>query len=226
MQSNTDTDDEPNMAPTENDHNATGAQPPPPPPSGSSRPRRLQRSADRKIGGVDGGLAEYFDIDPVIARLGFIIALFAGGAGVIAYVIAWVILPESDDEPTPGASGSIDRSTVLAVALLSIAIAIGIADSFDGGFVTALVLVAAGFYLLHQRPFSQAGSDATLIEGADPTAHAPVPRPDSEGDAAPPPTGPTTFSGYDEPPPHRTNPRAARNASAEVPLWSRGPRSR
>lgn len=221
MHSNTDTDDEPDMAPTKNDDDATGAQPPPPPQSGSSRPRKLQRSADRKIGGVAGGLAEYFDIDPVIARLGFIVALFAGGAGVIAYLIAWIVLPESDDEPTPGASRSVDRSTVLGVALLSIAIVIGIADTFDGGLVTALVLVAAGFYLLHQRPFSPATSDATIIEGADPTAHDAERRPDSGWTAAPPPTGPTTFSGYDEPPPSDGPPPPDRPSPPKPPRSER-----
>jgi phage shock protein PspC (stress-responsive transcriptional regulator) len=44
------------------------------------------------IGGVCGGFAEYFDIDPVIVRLIWIAAGLAG-AGILAYIIAWIIIP-------------------------------------------------------------------------------------------------------------------------------------
>ena len=99
---------------------------------------------------------------------------------------------------------------MLAVALLSIAIAIGIADTFDGGVVTALVLVGAGFYLLHQRPFSQPDSDSTIIDGAGPAPSAPERTPTPAWDAPPPPGGPTNFSGYDDPPPPGKPPRRER----------------
>ncbi|MCQ2136304.1 MAG: PspC domain-containing protein [Bacteroidales bacterium] len=62
--------------------------------------KRLYRSAtDRKIGGVCAGLAKYFNIDPTIVRLLWIIALFCMGGGLLAYLIAWVIIP---DEPFNG----------------------------------------------------------------------------------------------------------------------------
>lgn len=129
-----------------------GAPPPPPTPTPTpERPARLTRSADRKIAGVAGGIAEYFQIDPVIVRLGFVIAMFAGGTGLLAYAIAWIVLPESTDPPT-GRETRIDRSTVLAVALLILAVGVGLRGPFDGGIVTALLLLGAGLYLLHQRP--------------------------------------------------------------------------
>ncbi len=60
---------------------------------------------DRVIAGVAGGLAEYFKIDPVLTRLGFVLFTFAGGAGLLVYVIAWIIIPErplpGETEPTP-----------------------------------------------------------------------------------------------------------------------------
>ncbi|MCX6252754.1 MAG: PspC domain-containing protein [Bacteroidetes bacterium] len=58
-------------------------------------PRRLYRSTtDKKIGGVCGGLAEYFDIDPLLIRLLFVIVALVGGGGVLLYIILWIITPE------------------------------------------------------------------------------------------------------------------------------------
>ena len=60
------------------------------------RRRRLQRSADARIGGVCGGIAEYFDIDPTATRLLWVLLSIFPGAiicGVIAYVVAWFIIP-------------------------------------------------------------------------------------------------------------------------------------
>ncbi len=54
---------------------------------------RLYRSrTDRKIAGVCGGLAAYFDIDPVIIRLCWIFFFFWFGAGVFMYLIAWIVI--------------------------------------------------------------------------------------------------------------------------------------
>ncbi len=55
--------------------------------------KRLYRnSRDGKLGGVCAGLGDYFNIDPVIIRLAFILLLFTGG--LLAYFIAWIIVPE------------------------------------------------------------------------------------------------------------------------------------
>ncbi len=48
---------------------------------------------NRKIGGVCGGIGEYFNIDPTVIRLAWIIFALAGGAGIIGYLIAWAIIP-------------------------------------------------------------------------------------------------------------------------------------
>ena len=56
--------------------------------------KRLYKSfADRKICGVCGGIAEYFGIDPTVIRLGWIIFCLMGGSGVLAYIIAALIMP-------------------------------------------------------------------------------------------------------------------------------------
>jgi phage shock protein C len=55
----------------------------------------LYRSKNNKIiAGVCSGIAEYFNIDPTIVRLLWLLLALSGGAGVIAYIIAWVIIPE------------------------------------------------------------------------------------------------------------------------------------
>lgn len=60
--------------------------------------KKLLRSVrDRKLGGVCGGLAEYFDIDPTIVRLAWaFVSLVSVGVGVLAYFIAWIIVPEDN----------------------------------------------------------------------------------------------------------------------------------
>jgi phage shock protein C len=59
-------------------------------------PKKLYRSrSDRKLAGVCGGIGEYFEIDPVLIRLLWIFFTLAGGGGVLAYIIAWLVVPES-----------------------------------------------------------------------------------------------------------------------------------
>lgn len=48
---------------------------------------------DKKIGGVCGGIAEYFDIDSTMVRLGWILFMLIAGSGILAYFIAWLIMP-------------------------------------------------------------------------------------------------------------------------------------
>ncbi|MEJ0073779.1 MAG: PspC domain-containing protein [Candidatus Saccharibacteria bacterium] len=57
--------------------------------------KRLYRStSDRMIAGVCGGLAEYFDIDPVIVRVLALVLLFGAGSGLLAYILLWIVVPE------------------------------------------------------------------------------------------------------------------------------------
>lgn len=59
--------------------------------------KKLYRSnTDKKIAGVCGGIAEYFDIDATIIRIIFLILLFPGGfPGLVPYLILWVLIPEA-----------------------------------------------------------------------------------------------------------------------------------
>ena len=64
----------------------------------SASSKRLYRSRKNKVlGGVCGGLGEYFDIDPSLIRLIWLLVVFMGGSGVLIYIILWIVLPEGEN---------------------------------------------------------------------------------------------------------------------------------
>jgi len=68
--------------------------------------KKLYRSTtDKMIGGVAGGLAEYFDIDSTLIRVLFIVIVFLGGGGIIAYIILWIVVPQKPYEIPKGFQG-------------------------------------------------------------------------------------------------------------------------
>jgi phage shock protein PspC (stress-responsive transcriptional regulator) len=56
--------------------------------------KRLRKSKNRKIFGVCGGIAEYFDIDPVIVRLIWAIAICCFGTGLLLYIVAAIVMDD------------------------------------------------------------------------------------------------------------------------------------
>ena len=59
--------------------------------------KRLYRSKkDRMICGVCGGSANYFNIDPTLVRLAFVLIAMGAGSGILAYIIAAIIIPDED----------------------------------------------------------------------------------------------------------------------------------
>jgi phage shock protein PspC (stress-responsive transcriptional regulator)/predicted membrane protein len=84
-------------------------------------PKRLLRSRDdRMIAGVAGGLAKYFDVDPVIFRIGFAVSVFFGGLGLLAYVALALFVPSE------AADGSVEEAAVQRSRPLAIAAGIGL----------------------------------------------------------------------------------------------------
>ena len=59
--------------------------------SGQSQLRRSHRN--KMIGGVSGGLGEYFAIDPTVVRIAFVLLAFFNGVGLIVYLLLWLIMP-------------------------------------------------------------------------------------------------------------------------------------
>jgi phage shock protein C len=76
-----------------------------------SHKRLMRSSIDKKIAGVCGGLGAYFDVDPMIIRLCWLLAVFLGGTGLLAYVVLWIVLPLAPAEtavaPSQSTQGSV-----------------------------------------------------------------------------------------------------------------------
>jgi phage shock protein PspC (stress-responsive transcriptional regulator) len=110
------------------------------PPAGDDQPaprRRLRRSAsDRVLAGVAGGLGRHLGVDPIIFRIGFVLSLFFGGLGAIAYVLLALFVP-TDGEPD--FAQRIGRPLQRAGVWRAISIAVIVVLA-----VTALVALAAG----------------------------------------------------------------------------------
>lgn len=125
------------------------------PEAGSSK--RLYRSkTDRVIGGVAGGLGDYLAVDPIWARIGFVLLAVTGGSGVLIYLIMWLLVPEAPEgyQPAESRKGSVPGVAIVGVVLMvvgSIALANTIAPSLAQYFWPAalllggLALVVGGF---------------------------------------------------------------------------------
>lgn len=53
--------------------------------------------SDKKIGGVCGGIAEYFDIDSLLVRIGFVALMFGYGFGLLPYLLLWILAPKEEN---------------------------------------------------------------------------------------------------------------------------------
>jgi phage shock protein PspC (stress-responsive transcriptional regulator) len=77
----------------------TNPLPTPPPPAA---PPGIRRSdTNRVVAGVCGGLGEYFQVDPVLFRVLFGVSAFFGGFGILAYLVAWAVIPERSVSSAP-----------------------------------------------------------------------------------------------------------------------------
>ena len=99
--------------------------------------KKLYRSkADRVFAGVCGGIGEYFNIDPVIVRIIWVIVTLMGGAGILGYIIAWIVIPDA------GAAGHENKSKGCLYAVLIVIFA-GMALAFIGPVISLIIGIAA-----------------------------------------------------------------------------------
>lgn len=118
--------------------------PPPPPPE----PRRLVRVREGRVfGGVCSGLGRYFNIDPAIFRIAVLVASFFGGAGFLAYLVAWALVPaEGTDLDAPPARGR--WIIVLLVALVFGLPFLAVVAFTVGGILVPVALLAGAGVLV------------------------------------------------------------------------------
>jgi phage shock protein PspC (stress-responsive transcriptional regulator) len=143
---------------------------PPPPP----RPALARNTSARVLGGVAAGIADHFGVDPILVRLGFVVATFFGGIGVLAYVVAWILLPDA----TPGAPPAPrDNRQLLAFGLVALGLAtipggLGFGWHLGGGFWPIALIVFGSTVLWLRTRDDQSGASAPPPAG--PPASAPA----------------------------------------------------
>ncbi|HLT57141.1 MAG TPA: PspC domain-containing protein [Limnochordales bacterium] len=131
--------------------------------------RRLYRSrTDRILGGVCGGLARYFDVDPTLVRLAWLLTSLWAGAGVVVYLVAWIVIPREPREGwydeqaarsrPAGSENARNAGRLLGWVLLILGAAVFLrviggvlAWMFEPGVFVALLLVVIGLFLLGKR---------------------------------------------------------------------------
>lgn len=126
-----------------------------PQPQNVTEIRRVRRSRqDRVIGGVCGGLGRYLQVDPVLLRIAAVALALSGGLGVLAYIIAWIAIPEETGDEPVLVQGR-DNGHVLALAAGAALVALGglllaqqMVPWFDAAFFWPVVVVAVGILVL------------------------------------------------------------------------------
>ncbi|MDD5530737.1 MAG: PspC domain-containing protein [bacterium] len=134
--------------------------------------KRIYRSRkDHRIGGVCGGMGEYFEIDPVLIRVIWVAAIILAGAGIVAYIIAWAVIPlqpeqEETDKPdkqtapTPVNKPSLEerrksRRVVSGLIIITIGVLFLVNNLFsywDFEKFWPLILIVLGIAILIMEP--------------------------------------------------------------------------
>jgi phage shock protein PspC (stress-responsive transcriptional regulator) len=125
-------------------------------------PRRLTRSTtDRLIGGVAGGLGRHIGVDPLAIRITFVILSFAGGLGLLAYLLCLAFVP-IDDPSAPPLKWGLART--MGAGLLAVAaLAILVPDWVWGPQLPLLLVAGAIVYLLLRMLRDDGGTHAGRV---------------------------------------------------------------
>ena len=115
--------------------------------------RRLYRSSTQHVvAGICGGLGEYFGVDPVWFRVGFVVLALGGGSGILVYLLAWLVIPQAPEDYAPSdmRRGSITGAAVVGVVFMivgTIALINSIAP-WMGQYMWPVVFVMGGLALV------------------------------------------------------------------------------
>jgi phage shock protein PspC (stress-responsive transcriptional regulator) len=117
--------------------------------------KRLERSSDAKIlAGVAGGLGRYFDLAPAVFRLGFVVLTLLGGAGILVYIAAVLVMPKEGEESSIAEDILRKRrdhpARVVALGLIAVAVlsVLARADTWPSAGAAWFLVLVAGVILL------------------------------------------------------------------------------
>lgn len=146
----------------------------------AASPKRLRRSTSGSVAGVAKGLGNYFGVETKWIRIALVVSLLFGGAGFLAYIAAWLAIPDEDDPRLDTFVFSQNPARLIAggiFALFAIGAMSGTA-TISLGLLVPAALVGGGVYLLMQDNDSR-----TALGGQHPKAE----RPAGSASVAPPP---------------------------------------
>ncbi|WP_254900427.1 PspC domain-containing protein [Rhodococcus sp. 1168] len=119
-----------------------------------TRPYRLPQRGH--IAGVAAGIGYRYGVDPVLVRVALVVGTIFGGAGIVLYLAAWLLLSKAGDSASAAQSlvgkGTSTKTIVLVVALIIAVTTIGPAGfGIDGSGLVSTLALLGGLWLLHQR---------------------------------------------------------------------------
>lgn len=123
-----------------------------------ARPVRLPQQGP--IAGVAAGFARRYEIDPVLVRVAFVVSTIFGGAGIVLYLLAWLLLSAAGDQASAaeslvGKGNSSQSQTKTIVLIVALAIAVStmgpVGVGLGGSGLISFALMLAGWWMLHLR---------------------------------------------------------------------------
>lgn len=113
--------------------------------------KRIYRPTEGKvIGGVCAGLGEYFDVDPTWIRILLVLTIFAQGAGLLAYLVAWIVIPKKPEVPSQATVQSAEGAAVAGIVPQQ-----EVSTPTRGpSFLPGVILIGLGLVFLFDRVFS------------------------------------------------------------------------
>jgi phage shock protein PspC (stress-responsive transcriptional regulator) len=146
--------------------------------------KRLERSrSDRMLAGVCGGLARYFDIHPAFYRIGFVVLTLIGGAGVLIYLAAALVIPDEGEEDSIAAAVLRERRDrpwpLIGLALIAIAglVLLSRVSIWPSGDAAWILLLVGGIIVLSVSNRPRPEPVAERAEPAEPAEPAARPSP-------------------------------------------------
>jgi phage shock protein PspC (stress-responsive transcriptional regulator) len=116
--------------------------------------KRLERTSDKVIAGVCGGLGRYFDLSPAVFRLGLVVLTLLGGAGILVYLAAVLVMPAEGAEQSIAEKALAERRdrpwplVGLGMVAVAIAVLLSRADLWPAAGAGWVIVLIAGLFVL------------------------------------------------------------------------------